>query len=263
MLNKGVELSILARPVESRNLTWDIGIEAAANKNRLEALAGGVPPLINFFTQTVVGQPLFTPRGIKLESWEDKNGDGIIVPSELVLSDTAVGLGSSIPTRTLSLSSSINFPKLHLRILSLFDYKGGFVATDVINSFQCFADQNCRGLHDPSAPLEEQARAVASLTTGTITGWTEKADFIRFRELAASFDFPRRWAQALGMGSVAVTGTVRNLKMWTSYTGYDPELSTYQSFTGFADGAGSVNSWSLAQPRSFVLRVSLGLANGK
>ncbi len=261
VLNKGVELSILARPIEGRKLTWDIGIEASTNKNRLEALADGVPPLINFFTQTVVGQPLFSPRGQKLISYDDKNGDGIIVPDEIVLSDTAVGLGSSIPTRTLSLSSSINFPTLHLRILSLFDYKGGFVSTDVINSFQCFADQNCRGLHDPSAPLEEQARAVASLTTGTVTGWVEKGDFLRFRELAASFDFPRGWAQALGMGSVTVTGTVRNLKLWTSYTGYDPELSTYQSFQGFADGAGSVNSWSLAQPRSFVLRVNLGLAN--
>jgi hypothetical protein len=48
--------------------------------------------------------------------------------------------------------------------------------------------------------------------------------------------------------------------MWTDYTGYDPELSTYQSFT--ADGFGSVNSWSLAQPRSFVLRINLGISTG-
>ncbi len=257
VLNTGVELSILARPIEWKNLTWDLGLEASTNKNRLESLADGVPPLINFFTQTVVGQPLFSPRGIKLESWSDKNGDGIIVPDELVLSDTALGLGSSIPTRTLSLSSSINLPKLKLRILSMFDYKGGFVATDVINSFQCFADQNCRGIHDPSAPLEEQARAVASLTTGSVTGWVQKGDFLRFRELAASFDFPDTWTRALGVGTVNVTGTVRNLKLWTDYTGYDPELSTYQSFTG--DGFGSVNSWSLAQPRSFVLRFNVGL----
>jgi TonB-linked SusC/RagA family outer membrane protein len=258
--NRGLEVSVLARPINGRKLTWDVGLELSLNRNRLEKLAEGVPPLINFFTQSVVGAPLFSPRGRKLESFSDKNGDGIIVPDELVLSDTAIGLGSSIPTRTVALSSSINLFKNKLRLLSLFDYKGGFVATNVIDSFQCFADQNCRGLHDPSAPLEEQAKAQASLTTGTWTGWIEKGDFVRLRELAVSYAMPTKWARAIGFATANVTVTGRNLFLWTGYSGADPEASTYQTST--SDGFGAVNSWSLSQPRSIVFRINLGLQTG-
>ena len=261
VLNEGVELSVLARPVEGQAFSWDLGLEAAFNRNRLEDL-GGVAPLINLYTQSVVGQPLFSPRGRRIESFRDANGDGIIVPSEIVLSDTAVGLGSSVPTRTLSLSSSFNLLRGRLRVLTLFDYKGGFVATDGINAFQCWADQNCLGLHDPSASLEEQARAVAALNDGTNTGWTEDGDFVRWRELAVTYDLPASWARALRMASASITLSGRNLALWTGYTGYDPELASYATVGASGDAFGSVNAWSLAQPRTVVLRINLGVQTG-
>lgn len=251
--NRGVEISALGRVLDSRNVTWDVGLEFATNRNRLEELASGVPPLTGFGYRNAPGYPLFGIWWPTLLSFDDANGDGIIVPSEFVVSDTAVFNGSSVPTRTLGLSSSLGFFRNRLRLLTLLDYKGGYRSLNVNGLFQCAFIQNCRELNDPNATLEEQAKAVSGPTA--FGGWAEKADFVRLREVALTYELPASWLRSIRVTNASVTLTGRNLALWTDFSSWDPENQTQ---AGIAGDASPYNFVQQGQPRTFILRLNLG-----
>lgn len=54
----------------------------------------------------------------------------------------------------------------------------------------------------------------------------EDASFKRLREVSASYVFDQPWVQRrLGLSSFEATVSGRNLKLWTDYTGVDPEIN--------------------------------------
>src|SRR5690606_17585065 len=61
------------------------------------------------------------------------------------------------------------------------------------------------------------------------TLYLEDGDFVKLRELAVSFEAPPSLVSryGLGMSGMRVTLSGRNLKTWTDYRGFDPELNQY------------------------------------
>ena len=59
----------------------------------------------------------------------------------------------------------------------------------------------------------------------SVAGYFEDGDYLRFRELSATYQVPARLATRLFRGrSLTATASVRNLGiLWTKYTGVDPE----------------------------------------
>ncbi|HEX9165076.1 MAG TPA: SusC/RagA family TonB-linked outer membrane protein [Gemmatimonadales bacterium] len=251
--NKGVELSVLARPVEGRNFTWDLGVEFADNANELVSLAEGVPPLTGFGYRNAPGYPLFGNWWPKMTGFSDANGDGVISPSEVTASDTAVFLGSSVPTTTLGVTSSFGFFNNRLRLLAQVDSKWGGVSHEVSLMFQCAFLQNCQWLNDPSSSLENQARAVVS--PRAFGSFVFPSDNIRLREIAVSYDLPAGWAQAIRASNASVTLTGRNIALFTDFPGYDPEI---QTAAGQLGDAVPYNFVQQGQNRTFILRINLG-----
>jgi hypothetical protein len=164
-----------------------------------------------------------------------------------------VFLGSTVPTKTLGITSSFGFFQNRLRLMGALDYKGGYVSHNINGLFQCAFIQNCRELNDPNASLFDQARAVAG--PSAFGGFAEDASFVRLRELSLTYDLPRSWVKWLGGRSAAVTLTGRNLALWTDFTSWDPELSTPAGLTGDASPYNFVQE---GQPRSFIIRINLG-----
>jgi hypothetical protein len=112
----------------------------------------------------------------------------------------------------------------------LFDDRGGNYRYWRAEVDRC-STGNCRAVNDPSAPLEEQAAAVAR-TTGSLfntdAGYLKLADFTRWREASVSYVLPKtvlKYIRAPG-GNIVLTG--RNLKMIsTKWIGLDPEGANY------------------------------------
>jgi hypothetical protein len=146
-------------------------------------------------------------------------------------------------------NSSIGLLNDRLRISGLLDFRGGFVSHNVNNLFQCAFIQNCRALHDPTASLLEQAKAVAG--PRAFGAYGEKADFIRLRELSAAYTLPSSLAATIRASSAMLVLTGRNLWLQTDFTSWDPE-----NVTGGQD-ASNYNYVQLAQPRQWLLRVNL------
>jgi hypothetical protein len=250
VVNQGLELAINARVIERPTVRWDVGVRASANRNRLISL-GGVPPIRGFGFAHVEGYPLYGLWDLRLKSFADANGDGVLVPTEIEVTDTAEYAGSSIPTRSLSLTTSVSLWRDRLRVGGLVDYRGGHVNMNVGELFRCSFLGICQAANDPAAPLEQQAKTLAG---GFAQGaWIEDASFLKLREAFVALTLPTRWARAMGARDATLTLTARNLAIhaphWSSW---DPETNIWS-----VDGPSSTHS-AQSPPRTFLLRVQLG-----
>lgn len=252
VMNQGVEVSVDARLIEREDLSWSVAITGAKNSNELIELGEGVTPLQGFGYKQAVGFPLYGLWWPRLESWEDANGDGIIVPSEVVVSDTAVFNGSTIPTQNLQVGTSLSLWSGRVEVGGLVDYQGGYVSHNVNTLFQCAFVQNCRDLNDPGAPLEAQAKAVAG--SRAFGAYAEDASFLKVREAHIRLNTPAAWAQRIGARSASLILTGRNLCTYTNFTSWDPEVNT----SGASTDGPNYNFVQAGQLRAFMLRVNLG-----
>jgi TonB-dependent starch-binding outer membrane protein SusC len=90
---------------------------------------------------------------------------------------------------------------------------------------RCGVVRNCRAAQDPTAPLAEQAAAIASRSDNVfVNPYIEDASFVKLRELSVTWSVPSRWSNALASAGAAITLAGRNLATLTRYKGLDPEL---------------------------------------
>jgi hypothetical protein len=140
------------------------------------------------------------------------------------VADSVAFLGYSQPRTEITLSNGIDLFRRAVHIGALVDHKGDFMLYNGTERIRCQNRLNCRGLVDPTAPLDEQARALAvtSSVSRTQAGFIEPASFWRLRELSLTLS-ASRFARVVRGRSLSLTLSARNLKTWSSYSGIDPE----------------------------------------
>jgi hypothetical protein len=248
--NRGIEASLSARVIERRAFRYDVALEAWANRNRLEELAPGVPRIAGFGYQNRPGYPLFGLWWPKLLGYNDEDANGAIDINEAWGSDTAVFLGSTVPIRTLTATNHVALFDERVRLSAMLDLRAGYVSHNVNNLFQCVFVQNCAALHVPGYDQREQAKAIVG--TRAFGAYAEHADFVKLREVSASFAIPQRLLARARAASGTLVFTARNLGTWTRFDSWDPENNTSGS-----DGP-NYNFVQLAQPRVFLVRLNVG-----
>jgi len=222
--NSGLEALLVARVVDKPSASWALTLNAAVLSNELERLGQGIPPIILSGNQRhVQGYPLGAYWDLPILDFNDANGDGIIAASEVNVGTSAVFLGTPFPKRQLSIRSDLDlFSRLRLGVL--LDFRGG---NKLHNNTASWRDgQNItRAMNDPTTPLADQARAVASKFLGTDAGYIEDASFWKLREVSLAFQVPQAWVARLGAQRLSLVLAGRNLATWTNYTGPDPEVN--------------------------------------
>ena len=236
------------------------------NLDELGTIDGdAVPPIIFGEQRHVPGFPLggFWTRPY---TYADNNGDGMIDRTEVTMaaltdtldSDKVLGrkyMGAVLPTREASISTSLGLFADKLRISARLDYMGGHMQYNNTEGFRCIATgNNCQAIHDPNAPLDQQARAVVRrfIDGASQFGYIEKSDFAKLREVAVTYTVPTSWARALKMSRLSLTAAGRNLLTFTDYTGVDPEVNGQ----GQAANFGTSDFLTQPQVQSFILRLN-------
>ncbi len=230
--NQGYEAALSATVLDTENLGWDLTLSGSINHNELLSLGEGTEP-IGIQTRFVPGYPLGGQWDHPIESWSDKDGNGIITADEIVVGDSLMYAGPGAPTRQLTVSTSVRVLQ-DFTIYGLLDYRGDFIAYNNTERFRC-RFRLCGALIDPATPLEEQVRAVASLLhpEQTVWGYLEAGDFIKLREVSVRYDLPDALLGSIGSSRGTLTLTGRNLGVWTDYTGMDPEINSAGSGDNF------------------------------
>ncbi|HNV73318.1 MAG TPA: SusC/RagA family TonB-linked outer membrane protein [Gemmatimonadaceae bacterium] len=255
--NWGYEALLNAQVLSGRNLAWDVTLSASRNSNELltlgtDAAGKPIPPIIGTSTQQRPGFPLngYWQRGF---SYNDANKDGIIVPAEVTIADSITFQGYSQPRLELTFVNGFDLFNRRLRISSLIDHKSGYKVLNSEQQFLCQQSLSCKATSSHDATPYEQARAIAQRfkTPQTTAGYMEDVTFTRIRELSATYNVESAWAQRLLKAqSVGLVFAVRNLAVFTDWTGVDPEQN-------YGEANLQQTLLTAGPPRYFTFRVNL------
>jgi len=244
--NVGTEVSVHGIVIQSAPMTWDVGVNWSSNNNKLLKLAPGVSrqdagPQQYF----AVGYPLYG-YWVRDLTFNDADGNGIITRSETVVSDSDRFIGSSLPKSETAFNSQMTFFHGLIGVNALFDYlHGGVVNTGyVINNNA--GNGSARAQNDRTAPLADQAVAVASARGLRTNLDFSNVSFVRFRELSMTYNVPDRLVRRLGLHTFSATLAARNLGLWTTeFKGIDPETSSpggNNNYNGNANNRNGINN---------------------
>jgi len=65
--------------------------------------------------------------------------------------------------------------------------------------------------------------------------WLEDGSFVRLKNVVLSYNLPQSLISRIKLSNLRVFVQAENLKTWTKYSGFDPEVSTF-SVTNTAPG---------------------------
>ncbi len=271
--NAGWEVTLGGQVIDRPFLGIDFHFSTSLNANKVVSL-GTTPPQIGVTNWTVVGYPVGGIWAKPITGWNDKNGDGILTVDEVtIVSDTlfsdtvdpvtgkrsVIGVGTfrgyAEPRYLTTFTPGVDLFRHHLRLQSLFDWRGGNKYYNNTERIRC-TRPNCNGLMNPAASFEEQAMVVASIFSPekTLDGYYQPGAFVKWRELSATLELPRQIYSRAGARNASVVFSARNLKLWTNYRGSDPE-SDYR-VTETVDTPSEFQTF--AAPTIFQVRLNFG-----
>ncbi len=256
--NWGFEGLLTTQLLNRRSVAWDLTLSASRNSNELVTLgtddAGKpIPPIIGNTIQQRPGYPLngYWQRPF---TWSDANGDGIIVPSEVQVGSEVIFRGYSQPRLELSIINGVDLFNRRLRLSALVDHKGSYKVLNSEQQFLCQQAPSCEAISSLSPPLFEQARAIAQRFVAPITtldGYIEDPSFWRVREVSATWTLQDNWARRLlGANGASLVFAVRNLAVFSDWTGVDPEQ-------GYSQGDTQLTLLTAGPPRYFTTRLNI------
>jgi len=233
----GIEFALNLNPIRTDDFNWTTGINYYSLDQEITEL--NVPP--------------FTVGGFSV-------GLGTYLVQEGISPTTIVGnipdgsggtiarapIGDSQPDFQIGWDSELQYKDFTLSWL--FDWSEG---NDVINLFTFLQD-----LGGTTPDLDEASGIARTSISGDTRRYVEDGSYIRLRELRLEYNFRRGLVDALSekIDYIRLSLAGRNLKTWTDYFGYDPEVS---NFGNVAIG-GSVDVAPYPSSKSWQFTISAG-----
>jgi TonB-dependent starch-binding outer membrane protein SusC len=232
--NRGTELTVSVMPIERENFSWETRIAHGTLRNRFVSF-GGVreEPIYGGFSVAgtgvilAPGKALGTLFGTEI-STDPATGAYLRNPNgTLVVNRDTVFFGGALPTRTLSWENNFRMFR-NLRFSVQLDHQGGHYQLNLTRRTRTFDGLVRETILTPtSTAADSLAREV--LLSGAGAQYIEKADFVKLREVSASYSLPSRFTRNFGSDEVIFSLSGRNLHTWTDYTGTDPEVNADNS----------------------------------
>lgn len=258
--NRGIELLLTGRPVETKDLFWDITWNFTKNKSNVESLAeelGGVAYLTGLSSgagmYAIVGQPLGTFKAEVPE--RDPNGNIVVDANGLPVaaSEQAI-IGNMNYDYEMGFSTTVNYKGVSLR--GDLDIRHGgimFSRTKDINYFVGNAIQtafNDRNTFIVPGSVQKNEAADGTITYSENTTpietakiyeyWMNGGDqmgsaflidrsYVKLRSVIVGWDLPVKWLRKTFLHAVNFSVYGNNLFVWTpaGNTFIDPEATTF------------------------------------
>ena len=245
MKNKGLEIAISSRNIDTRKIKWNTDFNIAFNKNEVTKL--GLNKVYYYATTYTTEQPAiilregnslgtfygYVSKGVDPETgniiYEDRNQNGIIDPED------RTKIGDAQPLFVFGLTNNLSYANFSL---SLF-FQGSY-GNDVFNASKIdvtgmmdFRNQSTEVLKRWKRPgMETSVPRPGNIENiYNSSRFVEDGSYLRLKNITLSYDFsPKtgflKWAR---ISKLQPYVTAQNLWTWTKYSGYDPEVNAYGS----------------------------------
>jgi TonB-linked SusC/RagA family outer membrane protein len=229
--NSGIELALRATPIARRDLTWDVVSSLNTLQNRIVSM-GDLTPFAN------VNNQCFKP-GYEIGAWCVPRVVAVdTVNKRALVTDTAENVGGQLPRYEAALGTTVTVRR-SLRLYAQLDGKFAFKVYNLTRDFRDRVQKNSAEVNLPAGAggysLYEMIRHVGQFyaqNSGAPVGATlvrdpyiGPGDFVRLRELAATWTLPTSLASRVGVEGSSLTVGGRNLWLATKYSGWDPEVN--------------------------------------
>lgn len=239
ILNSGVEALVRAQILEGARLGWDVALNVATNRGRVESLVGEDTAIVSGSTQYRIGYApaswfreqvvsarydAATDRVTDVMCADGQGGETPCYNAGGQLVAPRVFLGRTIPAFEGSFTSNVTVLGQFV-LTGMVDWKRDYKKFNNNHQARCVEFRTCR---ENVYPDEADPVLLAQIRSGgrLQNSFFEDASFARLREVALTWNVPARYARALGGArSTALTVAGRNLYTWTDYTGLDPEAN--------------------------------------
>ena len=238
VLNSGIELALNIAAVDQRNLRWDIRAGVNTLHNELTSLGTTLPFALGATGRTLVGQQLGVFVSKKIQSID-------VAKRLVIVNDSLTPMGNLFPTLEWNLTNTITVAK-NWRFSALLDAKKNFMVQNNTAYFRetQLVRSNLR-LDTLALSPYERLRRFGNLTpapgqgpfttvkglpetvSNVIDAYLEPGDFVKLREVSATYTLPGSLLHGFGqmVQSASITLAMQNLKIWTNYSGADPEVN--------------------------------------
>jgi TonB-linked SusC/RagA family outer membrane protein len=240
--NKGVELQLSATPVQAAtagSIDWRVDFNISHNKNRVTRLYNHEPfnSGIDDINRVQEGQPLgafHTVRFLGVDPqtgdaiYDDVNGDGDIN------SDDRVIVGNPHPDYWGGVRNQFSWKGFDLN--TFFEFSQG---ADIYNGIRSFADDGgyyydnkiknvLKRWQQPGDKTDVPRADYLGASGGTIISsrYVENGSYVRFQELTLGYRLPSEIAGRAKLSDARVFVSGRNLKVWSDFLGYDPDVNS-------------------------------------
>jgi len=262
MQDYGVEFSINARAIDSRDISWNIGFNATLNRNKIQNLSaifnpdfaglhvGGISGGLGNTIQ--IDQPgyaknsfntyqqVYGPNGKPLDGvFVDRNGDGIINELDLYTSH------SPDPQEYFGLNSDLRVKKWNIGFVARASF-GNYVYNNVASNTGIQRNiLNPLGYVANGSSTVLQSSLIGSSDKDVLSDyWIQNGSFFRMDNIHIGYNFGKVFKST---GDLKISANVQNVFIITDYNGVDPEVN------------GGIDNNLYPRPRTYSLGLNLSL----
>jgi len=260
--NKGIELGINTDNITRSGFTWKTSLVYSLNRNKVLSLGNGETSFFPTLPSSTlgllqpeiikVGLPLGTFWGYKTEGifqnaaqiaeyatlnskantkpgdvrYQDLNNDGVITTAD------KTNLGSVQPKFTGGLTNTFTYKGVDLVVFLQGSYGG-----QIYNALRQQLDitnlsQNAWGeIADrwtPTNPSNTIPRASNNPVAQMSSQFIENDSYLRLKNLVLGYTFTNDFIKSIHAKQLRLYVAAQNLATWTKYTGYDPEVNSFE-----------------------------------
>jgi iron complex outermembrane receptor protein len=231
MENKGIEFTLKAQPIKTKDFSWDLGVNFAYNENKITNLSmvgdSSVGLLSGSYLVNTVGysrnvfylyHQVYDQDGSPLEEvMLDTNKDGIVNDKDRYRSY------SSIPKYLIGFNTSVQYKNwtanmaCHANIGHYMYYHPG---DNMVSMYGWMAAYNMSTMYYNTEfkMSTDQAQTYSDY-------YLQNASFLKIDNINLSYDFKNLFRSFSGNASLRISASVQNVFVLTNYLGQDPEAS--------------------------------------
>ena len=237
--NSGIEIQLDADIFNTNDVRWNAGVNFAANRSKVLALAPG-QDFIGTSLRYVVGEQLYTYWLYDYAGVNPQNGNALWRNEEGLLTENSqearrINAGSPEPLWTGGFNTELSWKGLSLGIQLEARYGNKVLNQDrsLFESDGYYGDQNIwkGALNYWKQPgdmnvLPKPVYNNSSNSMQTSTRYLEDGSYLRIKDITLAYNLPSKWTKKALMSGVRIYASALNLYTFHNMNYWDPEHGT-------------------------------------